>query len=119
MKPEMWEASMHIFELDTPALLIDLDIMERNLRHVAAYTAAHGLRLRPHTKTHKVPDIGKLHLASGAVGLTVAKVSEAEVMLAANPPDLLIAYPVVGRQKVERLVRIARKVNVTVSLDSL
>jgi D-serine deaminase-like pyridoxal phosphate-dependent protein len=119
MNPELWERSMHIFELDTPALLIDLDIMERNLRHVAAYTAAHGLRLRPHTKTHKVPDIGKLQLASGAVGLTVAKVSEAEVMLAANPPDLLIAYPVVGRQKVERLVRIARKVNVTVSLDSL
>ncbi len=110
---------MHISELDTPALLIDLDIMERNLRRVAEYTTTHGLRLRPHTKTHKVPDIGRKQLASGAVGLTVAKVSEAEVMLAAEPPDLLVAYPVVGRTKCERLMPIAQKTQVTVALDSL
>jgi D-serine deaminase-like pyridoxal phosphate-dependent protein len=110
---------MHISELDTPALLIDLDIMERNLRRVAEYTAVHGLRLRPHTKTHKIPDIGKLQLTSGAVGLTVAKVGEAEVMLAANPPDLLIAYPVVGQKKVDRLLHVAKQASVTVSLDSI
>lgn len=110
---------MHVSELDTPALLIDLDIMERNLRRVAEYTKTHGLRLRPHTKTHKVPEIGRKQLASGAVGLTVAKVSEAEVMLAAEPSDLLVAYPVVGRTKCERLMPIAQKTRVTVALDSL
>lgn len=110
---------MHVSELDTPALITDLEIMERNLGRVAAYTAAHNLRLRPHTKTHKVPEIGRKQLAAGAVGLTVAKVSEAEVMLAAQPPDLLIAYPVVSRTKCERLMRIARKTQVTVALDSL
>ena len=110
---------MHVSELDTPALLIDLDIMEHNLRRVAEYTRTHGLRLRPHTKTHKVPEIGRKQLASGAVGLTVAKVSEAEVMLEAQPSDLLIAYPVVGRTKCERLMPIAKKTQVTVSLDSL
>ena len=110
---------MHISELDTPALLIDLDIMERNLRRVAEYAKAHGLRLRPHTKTHKVPALGKLQLASGAVGLTVAKVGEAEVMLAADPPDLLVAYPVIGQAKLDRLMQVARQTRVTVALDSL
>jgi D-serine deaminase-like pyridoxal phosphate-dependent protein len=110
--------SMHVSELDTPALLIDLDIMERNLRRAAEYTAAHGLRLRPHTKTHKIPTIAKMQLASGAVGLTVAKVGEAGVMLAADPPDLLVAYPVVGQAKLGRLMQVARKTKVTVALDS-
>ena len=110
---------MHVSDLDTPALLIDLDIMERNLRRVAEYTAAHNVRLRPHTKTHKIPEIGRQQLAAGAIGLTVAKVSEAEVMMAAEPPDLLIAYPVVGRTKCERLMPIAQKTQVTVALDSL
>ena len=111
--------NMHVAELDTPALLIDLDIMERNLRRVAEYAKAHGLRLRPHTKTHKVPAIGKLQLASGALGLTVAKVGEAEVMLAADPPDLLVAYPIVGQAKLDRLMRVARQIRVTVALDSV
>ena len=110
---------MHISELDTPALVIDLDIMDRNLRRIAEYTKAHGLRLRPHTKTHKVPAVGRRQLDSGAVGLTVAKVGEAEVMLGANPPDLLLAYPVFGRSKLERLMEVARKTQVTVALDNL
>ncbi len=110
---------MHISELDTPALVIDLDIMERNLRRVGDYCKTHGLRLRPHTKTHKVPAVGRRQLDSGAVGLTVAKVGEAEVMLAANPPDLLVAYPVIGRSKLARLMQVAKKTQVTVALDSI
>src|SRR5216684_2659266 len=109
---------MHVSELDTPALLIDLDIFERNLCRVAEYAKANDLRLRPHTKTHKVPAVGKLQLSSGAVGLTVAKVGEAEVMLASGTPDLLVAYPVIGRTKLERLTEVARKTRVTVALDS-
>ncbi len=109
---------MHVSEIDTPALVVDLDIMERNLRRVAEYTQAHGLRLRPHTKTHKSPRIGRRQLESGAAGLTVAKVSEAEVMLGAEPADLLVAFPVIGRTKLERLVEVARRTRVTVALDS-
>lgn len=109
---------MHISELDTPALLIDLDVMERNLRRVAEYARAHQLRLRPHTKTHKIPALGRRQLDSGAAGLTVAKVGEAEVMLAAEPPDLLVAYPVIGRRKLERLMEVARRTQLTVALDS-
>lgn len=109
---------MHVSELDTPALLIDLDIFERNLARVADYTKANNLRLRPHTKTHKVPAVGKMQLKSGAVGLTVAKVGEAEVMLGSGTPDLLVAYPVIGRSKIARLAEVARKTRVTVALDS-
>jgi D-serine deaminase-like pyridoxal phosphate-dependent protein len=105
--------------LDTPALLVDLDIMEGNLRRVADYTRMHGLRLRPHTKTHKSPRIGRRQLDLGAAGLTVAKVGEAEVMLDADPPDILVAYPVIGRPKLERLLTVARRTRVTVALDSL
>src|SRR6266567_3077515 len=109
---------MHFSEIDTPALVVDLDILERNLRRVADYTREHDLRLRPHTKTHKSTRIGKRQLESGAVGLTVAKVSEAEVMLGAEPADLLVAFPIIGRTKLERLMEVARRTRVTVALDS-
>jgi D-serine deaminase-like pyridoxal phosphate-dependent protein len=109
---------MRLADIETPALLVDLDVMERNLQHVADYTRQHGLRLRPHTKTHKSPRIGRRQLDLGAAGLTVAKVGEAEVMLDADPPDLLVAYPVIGRAKLERLMAVARRARVSVSLDS-
>src|SRR5947209_13058679 len=114
-----YPGEMHVAEIDTPALVVDLDIFERNLCRVANYTKEHGLRLRPHTKTHKSVKLGKMQLASGAVGLTVAKVSEAEVMLGAEPPDMLLAFPIVGRTKLERLTGVARRTRLTVALDSL
>jgi D-serine deaminase-like pyridoxal phosphate-dependent protein len=109
---------MHVSEIDTPALVVDLDIMERNLQRVAGYAKEHGLRLRPHTKTHKSVKLGKLQLQSGAVGLTVAKVSEAEVMLGSETPDLLLAFPIIGNTKLDRLMEVARRTRVTVALDS-
>jgi D-serine deaminase-like pyridoxal phosphate-dependent protein len=108
-----------VADLETPALLIDLDIMERNLQRVADYTREHGLRLRPHTKTHKIPALGRKQIESGAAGLTVAKVSEAEVMLGSGTPDLLVAYPIIGAAKLDRLMQVAAHTRVTVSLDSL
>lgn len=109
---------MHVSEIDTPALIVDLDILERNLCRVAEYTREHGLRLRPHTKTHKSTRMARRQLAAGAAGLTVAKVSEAEVMLGAEPDDLLVAYPVIGHSKLARLIEVARHTHVTVALDS-
>lgn len=115
----MTPADVRVPDLDTPALLIDLDIMERNLARLAAYAREYDLRVRPHTKTHKIPALGRKQLDLGAAGLTVAKVGEAEVMLDAQPQDLLVAYPVIGRRKLERLMQIAPKTNVTVALDSV
>jgi D-serine deaminase-like pyridoxal phosphate-dependent protein len=109
---------MRVSDLETPALVIDIDIAERNLARVADYARDHNLRLRPHTKTHKIPKLGRRQLDLGAAGLTVAKTTEAEVMLAAQPSDLLIAYPVIGKAKLDRLMRIAATTDVTVALDS-
>jgi D-serine deaminase-like pyridoxal phosphate-dependent protein len=109
---------MHVSEIDTPALVVDLDIFDRNLARVADYARGHGLRLRPHTKTHKSVRLAKRQIASGAAGLTVAKVSEAEIMLAAEPDDLLVAYPIIGHTKLTRLTQVARQTRVTVALDS-
>jgi D-serine deaminase-like pyridoxal phosphate-dependent protein len=110
---------MLVADLETPALVIDLEVMERNLRRAAEYTTAHRLRFRPHTKTHKIPALGRLQLELGAVGLTVAKVGEAEVMLGAGPPDLLLEYPTIGHGKLKRLADVARKARVTVAIDSV
>ena len=109
---------MRIEELDTPAILIDVDVMERNLARVADYARSHSLRLRPHTKTHKIPELARRQMELGAAGLTVAKTTEAEVMLRASPTDLLVAYPVVGKAKLDRLMQVADRTDVTVSLDS-
>jgi D-serine deaminase-like pyridoxal phosphate-dependent protein len=110
---------MRVSEIETPALLIDLDVMERNLQRVAKYAREHALRLRPHTKTHKIPALGRKQVELGAAGLTVAKVGEAEVMIESGTPDLLVAYPVIGSKKLDRLMEVARRARVTVSLDSL
>jgi D-serine deaminase-like pyridoxal phosphate-dependent protein len=109
---------MRVSEIDTPALVVDLDIMEKNLERVACYAREHQLRLRPHTKTHKSVGIAQRQMALGAAGLTVAKVSEAEVMVSATPQDLLIAYPIIGQTKLGRLVEVARQTRVTVAVDS-
>jgi D-serine deaminase-like pyridoxal phosphate-dependent protein len=111
--------TMHVSEIDTPALVVDLDIFERNLNRVADYARQRGLRLRPHAKTHKSVWIGKRQLELGAAGLTVAKVSEAEVMLGAEPEELLLAFPIIGRAKLSRLMEVARRTRVTVALDSV
>jgi len=110
---------MRVEELETPALVVDLDVLETNLREMAAYCAGHGLALRPHVKTHKTPAIARMQISSGARGITVAKLGEAEVMARAGIQDILIAYPIVGRAKLERLVALARMVRVLVSVDSL
>lgn len=111
---------MKIAELDTPALIIDLDIFERNLQRVADYAKQHHLRLRPHTKTHKSPEVARRQLELGAAGLTVAKIGEAEVLMDKLPPtDMLVAFPVFGVRKLERLKGLAAKTPVTVALDSL
>jgi D-serine deaminase-like pyridoxal phosphate-dependent protein len=110
---------MHVSELDTPALVVDLDILEKNIAQMAEYCSAHGIALRPHTKTHKIPAIARMQLNAGACGITVAKVGEAELMARDGCSDIMIAYPVVGAPKLERVASLCRTCRVTVSTDSL
>ena len=104
--------------LETPAVVVDLARMERNLDAAAAYAASHGLALRPHVKTHKSPRIASAQLARGAQGLTCATPFEAEVMSAVCD-DLLVAYPPVGAPRARRLAALPPQVRVTVALDSM
>src|SRR5439155_14900650 len=90
-------------ELPTPALLLDLDRFERNVRKMAAHVKTVGKKLRPHAKTHKCPEIALRQVTAGAVGVSVAKVGEAEVMAAAGVRNLLITTEVVGAEKIGRL----------------
>ena len=109
---------MNQYELSTPALIIDLDIAERNLDAMAKLCRDQGVGLRPHTKTHKTPEMGRMQLDRGAVGLTVAKVGEAEAMAAAGLDEILIAYPVLGAEKLCRLAALARDRSLLMSLDN-
>jgi D-serine deaminase-like pyridoxal phosphate-dependent protein len=110
---------MTIHELDTPVLLIDANVLHRNLRKMAAYCDRHKLALRPHIKTHKMPEIAKLQLQYGATGITVAKLGEADVMADAGIDDILIVYPLWGDRKWARLADLANRARVSVAVDSL
>ena len=90
--------------LDTPALLVDLDILEANIARIAKTCRDNGVGRRPHTKAHKTPEIAQLQLAAGAIGIACAKLGEAEVMAAAGIRDIFIVNQIVGAAKVRRLV---------------
>jgi D-serine deaminase-like pyridoxal phosphate-dependent protein len=103
--------------LETPAALVDVERVDANLRRGDAYARQHGLRWRPHTKTHKVPELAARQLQCGATGVTVATPHEAEVM-ASVADDLFLAYAPVGEARLARLMRLPRHVRLSVALDS-
>ncbi len=105
--------------LDTPALLVDLDIMDANIARIVATCRASGVAWRPHSKVHKTPEIAKIEIAAGAIGITCAKLGEAEVMAAAGIRDILIANQIVGPIKVARLVELASRADPIVCVDSV
>ena len=109
---------MRVEDLDTPALTIDLDILSRNINDLAESCRRHKIALRVHTKTHKIPEIARLQLQAGAIGIVCQKLGEAEVMVDAGITDILIPYNIVGARKVERLVRLRQKATIAVALDS-
>jgi D-serine deaminase-like pyridoxal phosphate-dependent protein len=105
--------------IDTPALLIDAGRLRANVEAMAAAARDGGVALRPHAKTHKMVEVAALQLEAGAVGLTVAKLGEAEVFVDGGCEDILIAYPLIGAPKLERLAALARRARIAVALDSL
>lgn len=109
---------MRYKDIDTPALLVDLDILEKNLDRMAGYFADKPVDLRPHIKTHKTPAIAQMQIDRGAIGVTCAKLGEAEVMAAGGINGLLIANQIVGAQKVKRLAELALNKDVIVSVDN-
>src|SRR5215813_9094570 len=104
-------------EIDTPALVIDLDAFERNLDAMANEGRRLGVRLRPHAKTHKSPIIAARQIALGAVGVCCQKVSEAEALVAGGVGDVLVSNEIVGARKIARLAHLARQARIGVCVD--
>jgi D-serine deaminase-like pyridoxal phosphate-dependent protein len=117
LQPPPAEPGMREEEVDTPALLLDLDAFEANLDAMAAFLAPTGARLRAHTKTHKSPVIAKLQMARGAVGQCVQKVAEAEQLAWGGIPDILVSNQVVGARKLARFAALARIAEVAICAD--
>lgn len=109
---------MHIETLDTPVAIVDLDKLEANIAKFQRYLDEHGIANRPHIKTHKIPEIAHMQLKGGAVGITCQKIGEAEVMAQAGIPDIFLPYNIIGESKLERLMRLARRVKLSVTADS-
>ena len=108
-----------IYDLDTPTLLVDLDRLEANIEDMATAARRGGKNLRPHTKTHKTPEIARMQLASGAIGITVAKLGEAEVYVEAGFDNIFVANDLVGETKYARLIPLSRRARIVVGMDSL
>lgn len=105
-------------EFGTPALVIDLDIVEHNITKAQAYCDAAGIRNRPHVKTHKSPILAAMQRDAGAIGITCQKLGEAEVMADAGLDDILITYNLLGEEKIGRLGRLSAEKTVTVAADN-
>jgi len=109
---------MNIADVDTPAVLIDLDRVEANLKRTQDYADAHGVRLRPHIKTHKLPRFAERQMELGAIGITVQKLGEAEVMADAGITDIFLPYNIIGEAKLARLKALNERITIRVTADS-
>jgi D-serine deaminase-like pyridoxal phosphate-dependent protein len=115
---ETVESAARVSSLDTPALLVDADRLERNIARWQRAADDAGVKLRPHIKTHKSVALAALQRDAGAHGIAVAKVGEAEVFADAGFDDIAIAYPAVGATKWQRIARLAQRAKITVNVDS-
>jgi len=109
---------MHINDIDTPSVLIDLDRVEANLKRVQDYADAHNLPLRPHVKTHKLPEMAQKQVALGAIGITCQKIGEATAMADGGLTDIFLPYNIIGTSKLDRLVDLHARVTLSVTADN-
>ena len=104
-------------EIDTPALLLDMNAAERNINKMARFFADKKCKLRPHVKTHKLPLIGQMQIAAGAIGITCATLDEAEAFVKAGIKEVLIANQIIGKEKIKKLLNLAAQSNLIVCVD--
>lgn len=110
---------MNYLQIDTPALLIEEAVLSRNIQSMQEYANANQVYLRPHTKTHKMPELAKRQEAAGAIGITVAKVGEAEVMAKNGLKNIFIANEIVGKTKVQRIRNLSETIDISFGIDSI
>lgn len=104
--------------LHTPAVVINLDTVERNIKLMVESASEYGLFHRPHIKTHRCSELAKLQIAAGCCGITVAKLGEAEVMADAGIEDIFVAYPIIGQDKIERIIALAKQCHISTAVNS-
>lgn len=107
-----------VYSLTTPAVLIDENIIDKNIARVQKYMDEAGLKARPHIKTHKIPEFAKKQLAAGAVGITCQKISEAQVFADAGINDILLTFNIIGEEKLEALKALHNQITLSVVADS-
>jgi 3-hydroxy-D-aspartate aldolase len=117
MVPPVASVGMNISEVDTPALVIDLDVLETNIARLQSAVSGSNVRLRPHSKTHKSTTIAHLQVLAGAIGVCCQKVAEAEIMVNGGIADICVSNQVVGKPKIARLAALARRAKVSVCVD--
>ena len=111
---------MNLTEIETPSVLIDLDIVENNIDKYQSYCNKKGISLRPHIKTHKIPELANLQLKAGAIGVTCQKISEAEAMISEGGiDDILITFNIFGQKKLDRLRILSGQVKLSVVADNI
>lgn len=110
---------MNYRELDTPSLLIDNEVMLKNIKLMQEYADKNKVNLRPHTKTHKMPYLAKIQEKYGCKGITVAKVEEAEVMASQGMKDIFIANEIVGKIKLEKIIELSKNISISFGIDSI
>jgi len=118
MNPPPAEIGVSVAEVETPALIIDLDALDRNIAKMAEFARASGVRVRPHAKTHKSTAIALRQIALGAVGQCVQKVGEAEVLVRGGVKDILVSNQVVGERKLRRLAALAKDATIALCFDA-
>jgi D-serine deaminase-like pyridoxal phosphate-dependent protein len=109
---------MDLSAIETPAAVVDLDILRGNILRMQQYMDGHGIANRPHIKTHKIPAIARMQVEAGAVGIACQKLGEAEIMARAGLRNLLLPYNILGESKLARLVELSRQTAVSVTADS-
>lgn len=118
MKPPPARLGDPVAAIESPALVIDLDALERNIARMAAFASARGMRLRPHAKTHKSAQIARLQIAAGAAGICVQKTSEAEALADQGIADIFISNEVLALDRLARVAALARRVRLAIAVDS-
>jgi 3-hydroxy-D-aspartate aldolase len=117
MVPPFSSVGMTISEVDTPALVIDLDALEANIARLQSAVSGGNVRLRPHSKTHKSTTIAHLQVVAGAIGVCCQKVAEAEIMANGGITDICVSNQVIGKSKIARLAALARRAKMSVCVD--
>ena len=118
LTPSVTRNYMNVNDLETPVMVVDVDQVERNLVKMQTYCDKHGLGLRPHIKTHKMPHLARRQLELGAIGITCQKLSEAMVFAQAGLTDIFVSYAIIGGLKAARLAALAQIAEIKVAADS-